>query len=242
MAEKTVKKDENTILVEDPTGEIKLHFDKNANQELKNILLDDIIGIPCKKTKDIYYVKRIFYPDVPSSREITKTKDKIQIAVVFMPPESTTSAFKKTINHLCSIKKLSVIFLFSYSKKFSSDIVHSKLKLIQIPPKSAPKLFQLDKIRILAVPNTFCGRFFGPSSPREMFLSILKRRELITPPPLAPHIHEKFFLDGVPDIIISDFNGTFYQNYKGTTMVSNSDPQKVFFINLKTRDVQKISV
>jgi len=54
------KKNNNSILIEDPTGETSLYFDENIKKELKNISLDDVIGVRCKKIKEKYYVKRVF--------------------------------------------------------------------------------------------------------------------------------------------------------------------------------------
>jgi hypothetical protein len=54
------KKNEDSILIEDPTGEIKLYFEKNMEPVLKNILLDNVIGVKCKKINEKFYAKKVF--------------------------------------------------------------------------------------------------------------------------------------------------------------------------------------
>lgn len=236
------KKNDNSILIEDSTGEINLYFDEDMREELENILLDDVIGAQCKKIKEKYYIKKVFFPDILSSRKINKTKDEIQIAIAFSPSGSTPSYHKKLIDRISSIKNFSTLFLFSHVTAVPTSNVSSKFKLIQISPDTAPKLFQLDEIKILAIPKLFFENFFKSTVTQEVFISILKRRELFIPFSPIINAHKNFILDEPPDIIISDFDGSFYQNYKGTTIISNSNPQKVFFVNLKTREVHETLV
>ena len=74
------EKKDDSILIEDPTGESNLYFDESMKSELKNIFLDDIICVQCKKIKEKNHAIKIFYPDILSSRKISKTNDDIQIA------------------------------------------------------------------------------------------------------------------------------------------------------------------
>jgi len=55
------EKNDDSILIEDPTGETRLYFDKNMKKELKNILLDDVVGAQCKKRKEKYHVEKVFF-------------------------------------------------------------------------------------------------------------------------------------------------------------------------------------
>jgi len=55
------EKNNDSVLVEDPTGETSLYFDNDMKKELKNILLDDVIGVQCKKIKEKCYVKKVFF-------------------------------------------------------------------------------------------------------------------------------------------------------------------------------------
>ncbi len=236
------KKNDDSILIEDSTGEVNLYFDKNMGMELGGMLLDDVVGVQCKKMKEKYYVKKVFYPDILSSRRINKTNDEIEIAIAYMSPGTTESNQKKIIDHITTMNKISTLFLLSHLGTTSTSDMLSKLKLIQIPFDAAPKLFHLDGIKILTIPRLFFKKIPESIPTSEVFVSILKRRELFTPALPIVNTHENFILDEPPDIIISDFNGTFYQNYKGTTIISNSDPKKVFFVNLKTREVHETPV
>jgi len=234
------EKNDNSILVEDPTGESNLYFEENMMGAFKNILLDDVIGLRCERIKEKYYVKEVIYPDILASREINKTNDEIQIAIACVPSGSSAAIHKKLMDSLTSLEKISTLFLFSHFE-IPTDGIPADFKLIQIHPNAAPKLFQLDKIKILAIPSSFFENFNTASAP-EVFISVLKRRELLTPFPLIVNTHEDFILDETPDIVISDFGEAFHQNYKGTTLISNSNSQKVFFVNLKTREVHETQI
>jgi len=54
------KKNDESVLVEDPTGEISLYFDKEMEKELKSILLDDVVAAQCQKKRERCYVKKVF--------------------------------------------------------------------------------------------------------------------------------------------------------------------------------------
>lgn len=54
------KKNDGSVLVEDPTGEMDLYFDENTKNELKKISLDDVIGVQCKKIRERCHVKKVF--------------------------------------------------------------------------------------------------------------------------------------------------------------------------------------
>ncbi len=54
------EKNDNSILIEDPTGETNLYFDEDMKKELKHILLDDVVVVRCKKIKEKYHVKKVF--------------------------------------------------------------------------------------------------------------------------------------------------------------------------------------
>lgn len=54
------EKNDDSVLIEDPTGEMSLYFGNDMKKELENILLDDVIGVQCKKIKEKYYVKKVF--------------------------------------------------------------------------------------------------------------------------------------------------------------------------------------
>jgi hypothetical protein len=236
------EKNEDSVLVEDPTGEINLLIDEKMKEESTNVLLDDVVGVQCKKVKEKYYAEKIYYPDILSSRKISRTNDEIKIAIFQMSSYLTESKYKKLADYLSTVGSLSALFIFSQSGNNTQNNTLSKFNLIQISHDSTPKLFQLNEIKILTIPKPFFEEITTTASTPEVFLSILKRRELFVPTSTNPHARKDFVLNEVPDIIISNLDGSFHQNYKGTTIISTSDSQKIFMINLKTREVYETSI
>jgi hypothetical protein len=235
------EKTEDSVSVEDSTGETNLYVDENMKEELKSVLLDDVIGVKCKRINEKFYAEKFFYPDILSSREISKTDDEIQIAVCQSLLDLTNSKYKKLMDCLSTVKGLSALFIFSHVNETSQNEMFPKFNLIQIS-LNTPKLFQLNNIKILAIPKPFFDEFSELISSPGIFLSILKRRELFAQTSTNSHLNKNFILDEPPDIIISNFGGSFCQNYKGTTIISNSDTQKFFIVNLKTREVYESSI
>jgi len=235
------KRNGNSILVEDLTGVTSLYFDESMKKELDSILLDDVVGIQCKKIEEKYHVKKLIYPDVLSNRNVAKTKKEMLIAFLASTQNLTDAQTKKLTNYLLGIKNLSNIFVFGPPKPLYLTKT-PELNFVQIPLDPIPKLFQLDVIKILIIPNPFLNRFSKHSSPSDVLTSILKKRELIAGDSKIFNIYDDFILDEVPDIIASNFGRPTHINYKGTTIISNSNPKKVFIVNLKTRDVQQISL
>ncbi len=54
------KKNDDSILIEDPTGETSLYFDGGIKNELKETSLDDVIGVQCKKIREKFFIKKVF--------------------------------------------------------------------------------------------------------------------------------------------------------------------------------------
>lgn len=54
------EKNDESVLVEDPTGEMRLYFEKDIKNELEKISLDDVIGVQCKKIREKCCVKKVF--------------------------------------------------------------------------------------------------------------------------------------------------------------------------------------
>jgi len=236
------ERDSNSITIEDSTGETNLYFDENMKEELNNILLDDVIGVQCEKREEKYYVRKLIYPDVLSSRNVTRTKGEMLISFLVSTQDLTNTQTKKLTDYFSGIKNLSTVFVFGHVKSHFFKPPPTQLNLIQLPLEPIPKLFQLDAIKILTIPHTFFNHHSKSFSVPEVFTSMLKRRELIIGAPHIPNAYEGFILDEVPDIIVSNHGQSTYLNYKGTTIISNSDPKKVFTVNLKTRDVQQITL
>lgn len=231
------EKRDNNIVLEDPSGEICAFFDNELKQKLVEIRLDDIIGLDCKKIRERVHAKNVYFPDILSSREINRTEVEMKIAIL---PNLTTlreEKFHGLITLLMQEKNLRLVFVFS-----DQELPESLLKFnpINIPQNSNPKLIQINNIKTLILPKDFFEDSESIQKPTDFIVSILKRRNMLTSfNSLLSVGGDSFVLDEIPDIVISNFNKNAYKNYKGTTIISNSDPSRVFLINLKTREIEK---
>jgi DNA polymerase II small subunit/DNA polymerase delta subunit B len=235
------EKNKNNILIEDPTGEVYVFFDDNLKEKLDEIVLDDVIGVTIKKIKDKYYAKNLIFPDISSNREINKTESDMVLAVVSNPSNLDDIRYNKLISTLSSTENLSSVLFFV--ETINEKITHDFSKFNPIPPRSNPSLFQIGNIKILILPKSFFETLTFGSNITNPITEILKRRHLF--PTFFPktHIgHDNFVLTEIPDIIVSNLSITINKNYKGTTIISNSDPNKTFLINLKTREVTEKTI
>lgn len=230
------EKTENNILIEDSTGELYVFFNDDLKEKLNEIFLDDVIGVVVKKLKDKYYAKKILFPDIPANREINKSEEELILAIVSYPDELDETKYKNLISILTTQNiSSSIIFLNTLNDKILNDL--SPFNPINMTPQSNPTLLQIENIKTLLIPKDFFGTLTFPDS-ENILSSILKRRHIFTTFCLQAHIGcDDFVLEEIPDIMISNFKNTKNKNYKGTTIINNSDPSKFFLINLKTREV-----
>jgi DNA polymerase II small subunit/DNA polymerase delta subunit B len=233
------EKSRNNILVEDPTGEVYVFFEDNLKEKLEEIVLDDVIGLNVKKIKDKYYAKNVVFPDIPPSREINKTEKDMVLGFVSNPSDLDEKKYNDLISTLSSTENLSSVVFFD--DKENQKIAQDFSKLNPIIPKPTPSLFQINNIKIFLLPKKFFETLTFDFSTSDPITLMLKKRHLF--PSFLPKTHisqDEFVLTEIPDIIISNF-GTMNKNYKGTTIISNSNPNKTFLINLKTREVTEKS-
>lgn len=229
------EKGNSNILIEDPTGEVYVFFD-DLKEKLDEITLDDVIGVVIKKLKEKYYAKNVIFPDVSSNREINKTEENMILAVVSNPSNLDGSKYNNLISTLSSIENLSsVIFLDNnVNEKLTNDFSGFN----PITTNATPSLFQIENIQILLLPKKFFETLTFDFKTSDPITPILKKRHVASSFILNTHTsHDEFVLTEVPDIIISNFDENINKNYKGTTIISNSNPTKTFLINLKTREV-----
>ncbi len=235
------EKNRNNILVEDTTGEVYVFIDDSLKDKFDEITLDDVIGVVVKKIKDKYYAKMIVFPDIPTSRDINKTEDDMVLVVVSSPSKLDVAKYNNLITTLTSTKNLSSIILFDDTT--NEKIINDFSKFHPINPQTNTSLFQIENIKILILPKNFFETLTFDFKTSDPFSLILKKRHLS--PQFIPNTHTKhddFVLNEIPDIIISNFGETISKNYKGTTILSNSNPDKTFFINLKTREVTEKTI
>ncbi len=230
------EKNNNNIQIEDTTGEVYVFFEDDLKEKLSEIELDDVIGLSVKKNKDKYYAKTVVFPDVSSNREIGKTENETILAVVSNPTNLGDTTYKNLISTLSSTQNLSTIVFFSDTK--SEKLTTDFSGFNSIFPKENPTLFQIDGIKILTLPKKIFETLTFDSKTSEPFTPMLKKRHLYSQFSPETHVgHDDFVLTELPDIIVSNLGVAMNKNYKGTTILSNSDPNKIFLINLKTRQV-----
>lgn len=235
------EKNKNNVLIEDPTGEVYVFFDDSLKGKLDEVSLDDVIGIAIKKIKDKCYAKTLTFPDIQSNREINKTENDMILAIISNPSNLDDEKYKNLISTLSSTENLSSILFFDDTRNEKITNYFSKLNTIN--PKSNPSFIQIDNIKILILPRGFFETLTFDTHISDPITQILKRRHLS--PSFAPEYnisHDDLILSEIPDLVISNLNETINKNYKGTTILSNSDPHKIFLINLKTRVVTEKTI
>ncbi len=229
------EKKEDNIILEDQTGEVTIFFDALLKEKLKEIFLDDIVGVKCRKVKGKIYARNIIYPDIPSTREVKKTDVDVKIALVCGFSSLNVNEKKKTLDLL---KEKDVFLTFFFDEKNKKEL--EKINSVRI--EEFPVLFELEKIKILTLPQRFFKNFAEKVNIPSFIRHLLRKRCLLPTFSLKTCLVGDFVLEYIPDIILSDLDGGKYMNYKGTTIISNSDPKKTFLINLRTREVEEIPI
>lgn len=230
------EKTENKIILEDPTGEAQIFFKDELKQKFENIILDDIIGVLCKKIKGKIFAINIIYPDISYTRKINKTKNDSILVVLNRLSDLNSSNYKKLLDFLSSIKNLCLVLVFGGLSHQLNDM--SRFNFMNIKNDSNPILYQFENIKILIIPKGFIFDYFKKMNPIDIMSFFLKRRHLSPNFNLKIHTNgNNFILDEIPDILISNSDISSYKNYKGTTIISNNNPRKIYIINLKTREV-----
>ena len=87
-----------------------------------------------------YYIDSLIWPDIPLTREISKTKDELVVGVV-------NNVDEETLENLKSVKNLSVVFNFNESRIESPDI--------QIIDVFKPTIYRMENIKIMGLPRKF---------------------------------------------------------------------------------------
>jgi len=233
------EKNRNNILIEDPTGEVYVFFEDDLKEKLEEIVIDDVIGVRIKKIKDKYYAKAVVFPDISPNRDVNKTENDMVLVVVSTPSNLDDIKYKNLISTLSSIENLSSIVFFD--EKIDEKITHDFSKFSPITPNSNPLFFQIDNIKILVLPKKFFEILTFNFKAFDPITSILKRRHLFASLSYKPHV-DNFILTEIPDIVISNLDETMNKNYKGTTILSNSNSNKIFLINLKSREVTEKTI
>jgi len=223
------EKDKKKLLVEDPTGETHV-FLKDENK-LKNIILDSVLGFKCKKDGNVYYIEKLIYPDISLAREITKASKKMKIMIISNPSILKGDNYKKLTNFIKITKNLFSIFVFGGwidEEKIKEFNTHD---IFTVSDDCKITLLKIEKIKILLIPKGIAENY-------NSLLYLLINRSIFSFDPKNQK-NIDFILEDIPDILITNINQTFFKNYKGTTIVSISNPKKNFIIDLNTREIEE---
>jgi DNA polymerase II small subunit len=82
---KITKNGHYIIEVEDPTGKTKVLLNKNREEIYalaKEIVHDEVIAITGVKGEDIFFANQVFFPDVPTNKELKKAPDEVYAAFI----------------------------------------------------------------------------------------------------------------------------------------------------------------
>jgi len=95
-------KTQNSVTIEDMTGEINVIFDGILKYKLSEIGEDDVIGLTCRKEKNRYIASKIIFPDIPLNREVAKSNKDIKI---FVSSKIVKDEDDKTLINLEDVKE-----------------------------------------------------------------------------------------------------------------------------------------
>jgi len=238
------KKIDDELTLEDPTGTLNVTFNE---KKFSDVQQDDVVLVSCEKKGNKIRAENMFWPDIPINREVAKSKIESKIAII---PESFLSDNQKTKNFLkwvSDVKNVTNVFIFANNKKilpkeflsFNTAVIGTgnDSNMGTLIENSAT--LEVNNIKILLL-TTDLVQNMGSGITTKNILSALKRRHLL------PHFNQilsvtddLFVLDDVPDVVITRTDEDTHSNYKGTTIISISAPNKAKLLNLKTREVSE---
>jgi len=237
------KKIDDELTLEDPTGTLNVTFDE---KKFSDVQQDDVILVSCEKRGNKIRAENIFWPDIPINREIAKSKIESKIAII---PESFLSDNQKTkkfLKWVSDVKNVTNVFIFANNKKIlPKEFLDLNTTIIGTNNDSNmgtlienSVTLEINNIKILLLTTDLIQNMGSGITTTKNILSALKRRHLL------PHFNQilsvaddLFVLDDVPDVVIARTDEDTHSNYKGTTIISISDPNKAKFLDLRTREV-----
>ncbi len=130
-----------------------------------------------------------------------------------------------------SSKKAFLVFSIVANGNISLEQDENSTVMFTMTPDSDKlTLFEISGIKILAIPKNV---FKTEQNSKNLFRIIRKRQlSLLSVTPSS-----YLFLDEIPHIILSNLSPNTYKNHKGITIISNSDEERFYVIDLKTREV-----
>jgi DNA polymerase II small subunit/DNA polymerase delta subunit B len=232
-----------------------------------------VIGITCEKNEGIEATS-IIWPDIPLKRDLIKTeKDVFCLFISDMHIDDQNfnkQSYEKFIKWLneTNYEKMHIFILSNISQdlKQTEDFLEtiSKYPTIYVKANSegAPEFDGMilednsnitieNGINLLLSTGKTIHKYihlWPDQPPEQVMLNLLKKRHLN---PTMENIQEsivsenQFIIDPVPDIFVSGgFHKSGILNYKGTTLLSNSNfviEPMLWLVNLRTRETLKLN-
>ncbi len=214
------RKNMNNLVVEDETGETNIFFDDDLKKEVDKIELDDIIGIKCERKEGEIYIKKIIYPEVSMTREIKKTKKKVNLIYLYKPSTLEEEKQGKLIDILKKTRKTDPIFI--YGGWEDEEVIKEFDNVFLISEDENASMFDVGGIKILTVPKKV-------NTEQTLNKRLIREEGLLG----------YFVLEQIPDIVLFSNEKNYHKNYHGTTIISNNKRNKYFIVNMKSREIEE---
>lgn len=225
-----IGKDESikTISVADDTGEINLKIDAKS---LDEILVNDVLGFVCEKNAGVS-IQNIVFPDVPLRRNVKPLHE--EASIIF-----TKKITQNILDWFGSYRNATYVFSFS---GHSMTQVPDKMKIISIG-KNPTKASIMKAISLFLFDGTFLLQELGTKKVEDFVLSLFRKRYFNAIHSLDSILfNNSYIMQEIPDIVVIDGLNSASQNiYKGTTLLT-LDENTAWIVNLKTREIIKLSL
>lgn len=242
------QKNEGSIILEDSTGELTIHFE-NMKKELDKIVGDEVLGMVCERN-GMVKAKKIIWPDIPLKRKINKTKNEtycLFLSDIHMDdPKFNKKSYAKFLEWINTIDypNFYIFVLGGISKKkegvvnFFNDLPKKSFKIFMRDETDpgvdiadlnlfTPSLVKIeDSVVMFLCHGSFLGNYVNiwkDSSLEAVMVDLLKKRHMNPTFDFNKKIYEDdpFLLDIIPDIVaFGHFHSPSFLNYKGTTIIS----------------------
>jgi len=259
---------ENSIIGEDETGECEFLFKKQ--EDFEQLMCDDIVGIVCENSgsgEGRIKVERIIWPDLPLKREVVKINEDLMLVVTNSTYLSDSSNLNNPNNMNSNLSSDQNNRQNNQQSNLTtpvtmSGVEHNRITITAEDQKGKVNstLFDLpatimirNSIVILISDSSNFKKYQQFENDAQNFLVSLLRRRSLHPtiePDHAGFSNDPFLIDTVPDIfIVFGTKNSGSINYKGTTIVTLSDPKvemerkekAAWVINLKTREATLVA-
>lgn len=255
-----------TAELEDTSGTAIINFPQEMKDEYKMIVEDEVIGAVCTFKDNEIVVERIFWPDIPLTRQIKRSEEEIECLILsgldFKSEKFNKHSYEKFLSFLekKSTKKVALIVLgqdlgnSDYMKGFlekvpSNCMVFAETQLDEDTFKiELPTILEIGGVKIFVDHGEFLEKYqeIFNTSPEMTVVNLLKKRHINPTFKFNRKIYkdDPYMIDEIPDIVaFSHFKKPGIANYKGTTVICNgsfSTEPVYWIINLRTRETIKI--